>query len=683
VVAIDGPAGAGKSTVSRAVAKVLRVPHLDTGALYRAVTLAALRAGVTIDDAEACGEIARTAVLEQRGGRTFLDDEDVEDAIRGEDVTAAVSTVAAHASVRDALVPLQRDLARNGAVVEGRDIGSVVLPDADLKVFLTATPEERARRRAHEVGAVDAGRRLAERDARDAGRPIAPLTVAPGAWEFDTTGTSLDEVVGRVAARARDAWQSATSGAAGDADTLADAAVAQLSSQRDDEAGPQSAVVTARRGLPRVAVVGRPNVGKSTLVNRFLRRRIAIVEPRPGVTRDRTEHVVPGPGTPFVIVDTGGWEHDAEGLNAQVARQAERAIAGADVVLLVVDTTVGPLDDDERYARMLRRAGRPSLLVANKVDSPKQEADAHAFHVLGLGEPHAVSAAHGDGVAELLEAVVRRLPDTDAENAPDETGVPRVAIVGRPNVGKSSLFNRLVGEERSLVDPVPHTTRDAVDTMLEFDGEPWVFVDTAGLRHRYRSGEETEKFSVDRTRAAIEESDLVLFVVDASEPIAEQDQRLAALVRDAGTGVVLVLNKWDLVDEDRRPYLEKELDRLLSFAAFAPRVNVSARTARGVHRIVPNLRVVWAAYQRRVPTRELNLWLEGVTANAAPPSTGRGTVRIKYVTQAEAAPPKFLVFASGRVQPQYLRYLERELRDSYDFTGVPLAVETRSSRATA
>ncbi len=655
IVAIDGPAGSGKSTVAARVATALGVPHLDTGALYRAATLAVLRADVDPDDGQACADVLAGAAITREGGRTFLDGEDVEDEIRGDAVTATVSAVSAHAAVRDRLVPVQRAaVAGRGGVVEGRDIGTVVLPDADCKVFLTATVDERARRRAGQldVPLTDELRAdIERRDREDATRTVAPLVRADDAWELDTTGMSEDDVVDVIVQRARDAWQERRA----------------------------ASPLAVRRALPRVAIVGRPNVGKSTLLNRILGRRVAIVEERPGVTRDRTEHVAAWSGRTFVLVDTGGWEHGAEGLAAAVVDQAEAAVASADLVLFVVDATVGPLGDDDRYAKLLRRAGVPVLLVANKVDSHNQEPLVHDLYTLGLGEPHGISARHGRAIGDLLDDVVAALGAAPGEG-PDETRVPHVAVVGRPNVGKSSLFNRLLGEDRSIVDAVPHTTRDAVDTMVEVDGEPWVFVDTAGMRRRYRHGEDTELYSVDRTRMSIEAADLVLFVIDASEPLGEQDQRLAALVRDAGRGIVLVCNKWDLVDEDRRGELERELDRLLGFARWAPRVNVSALTGRGARRVLPQLRLVWAAYNHRIPTRELNRWLEEVTGRVPPPTAGRRTLRVKYITQAETAPPRFFAFTNGAIPPSYRRYLERSLREEYDFPGVPVVVDDRSSR---
>ena len=648
IVAIDGPAGSGKSTVARELADVLSVPHVDTGALYRAVALACLRAGIDPDDGEACGDVARSIEVRRFDGRTWLDGEDVEDDIRTERVSDLVSRVSGHPDVRDAMTPLQRTAAAAGGVVEGRDIGTVVLPHADLKVFLTASVDERARRRAEQLGVdVDEVRAtMAERDERDSGREVAPLVQADDAWELVTDGMSVEEVVDRIAARV-------------------DEAVAE-------------APLRSRAQLPRLAIVGRPNVGKSTLLNRILGRRVAIVEERPGVTRDRTEHIAEWNGRRFIVVDTGGWEHGAEGMAARIVEQAETAVASADAVLFVVDVTLGALEDDERYARQLRRGGKPVLLVANKADSDKHEQLVHDLYGLGLGTAFPVSARHGRGVGDLLDLALGVLPPAPIA-ADDVAPVPRVAIVGRPNVGKSSLFNRLLGEERSIVDDVPHTTRDAIDTMVSMDGEPWVFVDTAGMRRKYRHGEDTELYSVDRTRAAIEGADLVLFVIDGSRPLGEQEQRLAALLRDAGRGVVLVVNQWDRMDDQRRDDLERELDRLLSFAKWAPRVNVSALTGRGVRRLMPTLREVWASYHQRVTTRELNEFLERIIQKTPPPTRAGRILRVRYITQAETAPPRFVAFTNRPLPPAYRRYIERELRETYGFEGVPVAVDDRAS----
>jgi GTPase len=674
IVAIDGPAGSGKSTVARGVAAALGVPHIDTGAIYRAATLAVLRAGIDPADGESCVRevLDHTIDRDETTDRTLLDGEDVEEEIRGPAVTAAVSAVSAHGPVRRALTPAMRRAADRGGVAEGRDIGTVVLPHADVKAFLTASVAERARRRGEEHDRRDLDVLEAEivaRDDADAGRAVDPLLRADDAVEIVTDGLHPEEIIDLIVAR------------------VADTRVG-LDPDAEDEVTPVDPFA-ANRALPRVAIVGRPNVGKSTLVNRILGRRVTIVEEKPGVTRDRTEHHAEWLGRDFVVVDTGGWEHvasgagrdrPAEGMSARIVEQAEAAIASADLVLFVVDAVVGALEDDERYAKLIRRSGVPSVLVANKVDGERQEALVHELYGLGMDAAYGVSARHGRGIGELLDAVLDALPAPPPEvvaGLDEADRVPRVALVGKPNVGKSSLFNRLLGEERSIVDPVAHTTRDAIDTMIEIDGDPWHFVDTAGMRRRYRTGEDTELFSVDRTRDAIEQADLVLFLLDASEPLGEQDQRLAALLRDAGRGVVLVLNKWDLVDDERRGDLEKELDRLLGFAAWAPRVNVSALSGRGLRRVLPQLRSVWTNYRRRVPTRELNALIADAVAHQSPPRKGQKQLKIRYATQAETRPPRFVLFANGTLPPGYKRYLERELRGAYDFTGVPLLLDDR------
>ncbi|MFP4636481.1 MAG: (d)CMP kinase, partial [Nitriliruptoraceae bacterium] len=432
VIAIDGPAGSGKSSVARAVAEALGLPHVDTGALYRAGALACLRAGVDLADQQRCTEVVQAADIRREARRTYLDGEDVEDEIRAEQVTAAVSAVSAHRSVREALLEVQRAALSEGGVIEGRDIGTVVAPDADLKVFLTASVEERARRRAGQLGRDDLDvltAQIAERDEADGGRAVAPMAAADDAWVLDTNDLAEEETIDLVVERALE--------------VVAGVAHAQLPDADDP--------VAVRESLPRVAVVGRPNVGKSTLVNRILGERVAIVEPRPGVTRDRTEHVARWNGRAFRLIDTGGYEHGAQGMSARIVAQAEAAVAGADLVLFVVDATVGALEDDERYARSLRRAGVPVLLVANKVDGERQEPLVHELYTLGLGTPLPVSAQHGRGVGDLLDRVLGELPPLPGE-VPDTSAVPHVAIVGRPNVGKSSLFNRLLGEERSIVD---------------------------------------------------------------------------------------------------------------------------------------------------------------------------------------------------------------------------------------
>lgn len=654
VIAFDGPAGTGKSTVARAVSERLGTPRVDTGAIYRAVTLACQRAGIDLADPAACAEVASNVTVERRGERTLLDGRDVEDAIRGDAVSTEVSLVSAHPEVRSLLLEHQRAAAAEGGIVEGRDIGTVVLPHAHLKIFMTASADVRAQRRADQLGRDDVNelrRAIEERDRQDESRTVAPLKPADDAWLLDTSDLDFDEVVDLVVAQAIDIARRLV----------------------EDEA-------SRPRRLPRVAVVGRPNVGKSTLVNRILGSRVTIVEAEPGVTRDRTEHVATWGEREFVVVDTGGWEQDATGIvGAEVVAQTEVAIATADVILQLVDGTVALLDDDARVARTLRRSGANVLIAVNKMDREIDANLAGEFVRLGLGEPMAISARNGRGISELLDAVVDALPREARDDAAliAAPGTPHIAIVGRPNVGKSSLFNRLVGSERSIVHDAPHTTRDSIDTLVQLEGRDWVFVDTAGMRRKYRSGEDLEQYAVDRTRAAIDRADLTLFVVDAGVPIGAQEQRLAAMLRASGCGLIIVCNKWDQVDEDRREELERELDRLLGFAAWAPRINVSALTGRGVLRIAPLLSAVLTNHRRRISTGELNQVIGRAVAEHAPARSGTRSVRIKYAVQVDVAPPRVLLFANGPLEASYLRYLERTLRERYDLTGVPLVIEDR------
>ncbi len=439
--------------------------------------------------------------------------------------------------------------------------------------------------------------------------------------------------------------------------------------------------------LPVVAVVGRPNVGKSTLVNRFVGRRDAIVQEEPGVTRDRKELVAEWNGRSFLVVDTGGWlaptsGEGAEPLARQVSRQAEVALADADVVLFVTDVTVGVTEEDARVAHVLQRAGVPVIVVANKVDDERREGDAWDFARLGLGEPVPVSAIHGRGSGDLLDLVTARLPPepegaTDGDVGDDDDHVFSVAIVGRPNVGKSTLFNRLVGGERAIVHDMPGTTRDAIDTVVETEDGPLRFVDTAGMRRRSRIDEPTEYFSLVRALQAVDRADAALLVSDAVDGVTPQDQRLAERVDAAGTAAVVVLNKWDLLDAEGRADARASVADRLAFLGYAPVVTASAKTGKMTHRILPALRQAEEAYHRRVPTAALNRVLRDAQASHPPPTVRKHRPRVLYATQGAADPPTFTLFATHELPPTYLRYLERRIREAFDLGPTPVKLRVR------
>ncbi|WP_442910088.1 ribosome biogenesis GTPase Der [Knoellia sp. Soil729] len=429
--------------------------------------------------------------------------------------------------------------------------------------------------------------------------------------------------------------------------------------------------------VPVVAVVGRPNVGKSTLVNRIIGRREAVVEDVPGVTRDRVAYDAEWTGTRFTLVDTGGWSVDAKGIHLRVAEQAEIAVELADAVLFVVDAVVGATDDDASVVKLLRRSGKPVILVANKVDDQRTEADAAALWNLGLGQPWPVSALHGRGSGDVLDAILDVLPDTSAVSAYQRGGPRRVALLGRPNVGKSSMLNKLAGSERVVVDDVAGTTRDPVDEFIELGGKTWRFVDTAGIRRRVHQTRGADFYASLRTQTALEKAEVAVVLVDASEAITEQDIRVIQQVVDAGRALVVAYNKWDLTDEERRRYLEREIERELVQIPWAPRVNVSAATGRHMDRLVPALETALESWDYRVPTGRLNAFLGEIVAGHPHPVRGGKQPRILFATQASTRPPRFVLFASGFIEAGYRRFVERRLREEFGFEGTPIEVSVR------
>jgi len=429
---------------------------------------------------------------------------------------------------------------------------------------------------------------------------------------------------------------------------------------------------------PVVAVVGRPNVGKSTLVNRIIGRREAVVQDVPGVTRDRVSYDANWNGRSFLVVDTGGWAPDAKGMAARVAEQVELAISTADAVVFVVDATVGTQDVDEAVVRVLRRSNKPVVLAANKVDDQRTEAEAAMMWNLGLGEPYAVSALHGRGSGDLLDAILAALPEAPREPEQAERGPRRVAIVGKPNVGKSSLLNKLARQQRVVVDEVAGTTVDPVDELVEIDGSIYQFIDTAGIRRRVKEASGHEYYASLRTHGAIERAEVCVVVIDASEPVTEQDLRILTSVEEAGRALVIAFNKWDLTDDERRRYLGREIERDLVQFEWAAKINISATTGRHVDRLGVAIEEALQSWESRISTGRLNAFLGRIVAAHPHPVRGGKQPRILFGTQAQTGPPTFVLFTSGQVEAGYLRFVERKLREEFGFLGTPVHVEVRA-----
>ena len=641
-VAIDGPSGSGKSSTAKAIATRANWNYLDTGALYRAATWLALKENVT-EGWQIIAAIKNEPITfnaDPKNPKIFCAEKDISSEIRTLRVTDNVSQISQIPELRSYLVEMQRSIiaqAVAGIVVEGRDIGTVVAPDAALKVFLYADLQARALRREAEMeesSTSDAvAQSLKSRDELDSTRKISPLRPAEDALELDSTELDLQEVVEVI-------WE-------------------WLSLKN-------------LLGLPKVAVIGRPNVGKSTLVNRIIGRREAIVEDTPGVTRDRVKYEAEWNGRRFILIDTGGWEMSPEGISEKITAGSEAAIREADVILFVIDAQVGALDEDSSLLDLLRKSKKKVILAANKVDGPSEEAQAHALWNLGLGEPRFVSALHGRGSGDLLDFLVKSLPEVGSEQADD--GYRRVALVGRPNVGKSSMLNILAGESRVIVDDAAGTTRDPVDELIEIGDQSWRFIDTAGIRKRAHQDSGTDYYASLRTATALDRAEVAVVVLDASVPLTEQDIRIVTMVEEAGRALVIVMNKWDLVDEERQIAIDKELERNLERYPWAQRVNVSALTGWHRDRLAPALRTALTSWEKRVPTSKLNSFLGALIAATPPPVRSGKQPKIRFATQAAVCPPKFVVFASDWVEPSYRRFIERRLREEFGFPGTPVEV---------
>ena len=446
--------------------------------------------------------------------------------------------------------------------------------------------------------------------------------------------------------------------------------------QLEKEFGFERETPHLEENLCTVAIVGRPNVGKSTLVNRFLGRREAVVEDFPGVTRDRISYSADWGGQRFWVQDTGGWDPNVKGIHGAIARQAETAMETADVIVMVVDTKVGITETDAVMARKLHGASVPVILVANKFDSDMQYADMAEFYALGLGDPWPVSAQHGRGGADVLDEILRSFPDQPRQPSITE-GPRRVALVGKPNVGKSSLLNKIAGEERSVVDDVAGTTVDPVDSLVQLDGHLWKFIDTAGLRKKVKNAQGHEYYASLRTRGVIDAAEVCLFMIDSSEPVSEQDQRVLSMILDAGKALVLVFNKWDLMTEDRRWELERDIEQQLAHIPWVRRVNISAKTGRALQKLEPYMEEALENWDKRITTGQLNTWLRATMAQNPPPMKGGRIPRVLFATQASTQPPVIVLFTTGFLDAGYRRYLERKFREAFGFEGTPVRIAVR------
>jgi GTP-binding protein len=645
VLAIDGPSGSGKSSTSKAIAIRANWSYLDTGALYRAATWLALE-NKTSDEDKLVDLLENNLITfntNPSDPRIFVNDKDLTDEIRLQRINDVVSSISSMAGVRKILMEIQREYINSapiGIVVEGRDIGTVIAPNAQLKIYLHADIDARTQRRAAEITenlAINTvTQSLESRDEVDTTRAISPLAQAEDAAVIDSTRLTLQEVVDQI-------WK--------------------WLKQRN------------LLGLPTIAVIGRPNVGKSTLVNRMIGRREAIVEDTPGVTRDRVKYEAEWNGRRFFLIDTGGWEVKPEGISEKITAGAEAAIREADLVMFVVDAQVGALDEDQSLVDMLRKSGKKVILVGNKIDNAEDEADGYALWNLGLGEPRFVSALHGRGSGDLLDLLIAQLPEVGS--APVDDGYRRVALVGRPNVGKSSLLNVLAGAPRVLVDDAEGTTRDAVDELIDFGGTTWRFIDTAGIRRRAHQASGTDYYASLRTAIALDRAEVALVIFDASQILTEQDIRIVSMADEAGKALVIVMNKWDLVDEERQLVLDREIERQLERYPWAQRVNLSAKTGWHRDRLAPALRTALTNWEKRIPTAKLNAFLGELVAANPPPVRGGKQPKIKFATQAGTCPPKFVVFANGFLENAYRRFIERRIREVFGFDGTPIEVAVK------
>lgn len=710
-VAIDGPAGVGKSTVSKELAREYGLAYLDTGAMYRAATWWCLRRGIDLSDGPALASAVHdlfmggdfSISLDPDVPHVTVAGEEVTDAIRSQEVSSHVSAVSAVPAVRTVLIEAQKEQIAaqadaasysrgRGIIAEGRDITTVVAPQAEVRVLLTASAEVRqARRSRQESQVASVGRDdVAARDKADS-KVNDFTTAAQGVTTIDTTHMNIEETL--------DAFRSILDAAFEDAGMeLPDAEFRKLHPEAElsnadledydltDEDldlleggdGEETGDAGAFRSVGVLAVVGRPNVGKSTLVNRILGRKAAIVEDTPGVTRDRVTYDANWAGHDFQIVDTGGWEQGVEGMDSVVAQQAELAVSLSDAVLLVVDARTGLTDTDSRIVRMLRKAGKPVILAVNKIDDSSDDAEAADFWRLGMGEPHPISAMHGLGIGDLLDVCLETLEKTKhTSGLLVSSGIPRVALIGKPNVGKSSLLNQLAHENRAVVTDVAGTTRDPIDQVVTIGDRKWLVVDTAGIKRHLAKQHGADYYSSLRTQAAIERSQVCLVLFDVSQPIATQDLRVMSQAVDAGRAIVIVFNKWDLMDDNARRRLARLEETEFNRVPWAEHVRLSAKTGWHTNRLPQAMDTALASWNTRISTSKLNTFLGKIQQAHPHPLRGGKQPRILFATQAATCPPRIVIFATGFLDPDYRRYLENRLREKFGFTGTPIQISVR------
>ncbi|RFT23071.1 ribosome biogenesis GTPase Der [Bifidobacteriaceae bacterium GH022] len=724
-VAIDGPAGVGKSSTSRALAQYYGFAYLDTGAMYRAAAWWSLKQGIDLSkqleldeegnptnsaDAERFNQIVEAVgalftedhaefSVDPKNPVVVIDSEDISEELRSSEVSSRVSTVSSIPAVRRMLIAAQRAYiaaesaedsfsSGEGIVAEGRDITTVVAPNAQVRVLLTAREEVRqARRNKQDIAQENLQNNQSKnnesleeddiraRDAKDS-KVTHFLKAADGVTTLDNSDLTFEQTLDALVEMVDDAIEQDEYdryAANLEGYDLDDEDRALLSG---DLAGEDESKDTKAVGV--IAVIGRPNVGKSTLVNRILGHRVAVVEDTPGVTRDRVSYDAEWAGTNFKLVDTGGWEADVEGIDSSIAQQAQVAVRLSDAVIFLVDGQVGLTATDERIVSMLRAAGKPITLAVNKVDDARSEYLTAEFWKLGMGEPYGISAMHGRGVGDLLDAALASLKKANKTSGfLTPQGLRRVALVGRPNVGKSSLLNHLAHEERSVVNDLAGTTRDPVDEVVRVDGEDWLFIDTAGIKRRQHKLTGAEYYSSLRTQAAIERSELALILFDSSQPIAEQDLKVMSQAVDAGRAIVLVFNKWDLMDEFSRQRMERLWKTEFERVTWAERVNLSAKTGWHTNRLARAMRTALESWDKRIPTGKLNAFLGRIQSAHPHPLRGGKQARILFATQASTRPPRFVIFATGFLEHGYRRFIERSLREEFGFEGTPIQISVK------